>query len=166
MEYQNGIFTFQGRINRLTYILQNILWNTLGIPFIYYSELVTYANFNPSYATPFMLIRWFFFIPLRVIDLRRIRDILDRDLTISESIFIVVILSLPYVDFFTTIFLSSVKPFYFAKSKFEGEIKKLDQDEANRERQILLNKQLFESGQISRSIYEARRDDLKKRPKA
>ncbi len=165
MEYQNGIFTYHGRINRLTYILQNILWNTLGIPFIYYTELVAYANFNPSYATLFMIIRWFFFIPLRVIDLRRIRDILDRELTMPESVFIAVILSLPYVDFFTTIFLSSVRPFYFAKSKFEGEIKKLDQSEADREKQLLLNKQQFEAGKISRAIYEARRDELKKQPK-
>ncbi len=162
MQYQNGIFTYSGRINRLTYILQNIMWNTLGVPFIYYPLFVAYANFNPSYSTPFLIIRWFFYIPLRMIDLKRIRDIVDRELTTIETVIICVVFSIPYVDFLTSIFLSSIRPFYFAKSKFEGDIKQNDKAEASIEAQLLKNKQLFEAGKISRAIYEANREKLKK----
>jgi len=162
MQYQNGLFAYNGRINRLTYILQNIMWNTLAAPFVYYPLFVTYLNFNPSYAGMFEIVRWFFYIPLRMIDLKRIRDIVDRELSLIETVLICGIFSIPYVDFLTSIFLSSIRPFYFAKSKFEGEIKKNDKEEASIEAQLLKNKELFQAGKISRAIYEVNREKLKK----
>lgn len=165
MKYQNGLFEYQGRINRLTFILQNIFWNTLGIPFIYYPLLITYLDFDPKYANLFLIIRWFFYIPLRSIDLRRIRDIVDRELSLTETIVIIITFSIPYVDFITSVFLSTIRPFKYAKSKFEGEIRHHDLTEAQIEEKKLMNQKLFKNGKISRAAYLATLEEIKKETK-
>ena len=42
--------------------------------------------------------------PLRMIDIKRIRDIVDRNLTRMETTLVAVVFSIPFIDFFSTMF--------------------------------------------------------------
>ena len=145
-EYNNNIFSFNGRIGRVSYIIQNCVINTLAFRFIYYPAIVRafhVARQNPEsleimrmlsdnsemYASLFrtlgsaqketasiIVIGYLFLIPLRLIDIKRVRDIVNDELSLFKTVAIAVLFSIPYVDLIATIFLSVIGPNRFAKS--------------------------------------------------
>ena len=70
--------------------------------------------------------------------------------------------TLPYVDFFTTLGLSILPAFYYAKKRSYEEIKINDLKDARNEEFLKLNQKLFESGKISRADYLKARDEHSK----
>ena len=179
LKYNNSLFSTQGKLNRLFYILHNAFWNILGFRFVYYPAIikelqsssmftlltnafssnpnlawiVPYLTAKPEHVLLYTIIGYLFLIPLRLVDIKRMRDILNRELSIIEQGALAVLFSLPYMDFLSTFFLSIIKPNKYAKSKIEKEIKKVDLNTAQIEATHLRNKRLFESGKISRAEY-------------
>lgn len=131
-------------MSRVAYILLNAFINILGFRFIYYPalaaafvtlqqdpntrELIQFLsttslygpiiqNLSTAAAPTFIItvIKFLFFIPLRIIDIKRVKDIYGRELSFTEIAVIAIILSLPYVDFFSTIALSIIPPNKYAK---------------------------------------------------
>lgn len=180
--YNNNIFSFNGKIGRLSYILQNFIINSLGFKYIYYPAIVeTYSSFlkypeshqilsqlsmNPMYASFFeslagspratttdIVIKYLFLIPLRLIDIKRIRDIVDEKLSMAKTIFYAIFLSLPLVDLVATIFLSIIRPNKFAKNEFDRVVKDSDLKEAKAESDLIMFKRMFDDGKISKAEY-------------
>ena len=190
--YNNNIFSLKGRLSRAAYITQNLILNIVGFRFLYYPQIVESfykMKANPDYKylieqldtaphfaylfkaldqapKPTMLviaIKYLFIIPFRMIDIKRMKDIVDRELTAVEMFLIAVVFTLPYVDFFTTLGLSLLPAFYFASKKNIKEIKTSDLKDAQNEKFLQLNQKLFESGKISRADYIKARDEHTKK---
>jgi uncharacterized membrane protein YhaH (DUF805 family) len=183
VQYNNNIFSFNGKIGRLSYILQNFIINIIGFKYIYYPAIVeSYSTFltypessqilrtlsmNPMYASLFeslaaapkvttaaIIIKYLFLIPLRLIDIKRIRDIVDDKLSMGKTLFYAIFLSLPMVDLLATVVLSIVKPNRFAKNEFDRVVKDSDLKEAKKENELIMYKRLFDDGKISRAEYQ------------
>lgn len=192
VQYNNNIFSLKGRLSRAAYITQNLLLNLVGFRFLYYPQLVESfykMKANPDYKylieqlnqaphfayafkaldqapKPTMLviaIKYLFIIPFRMIDIKRVKDIVDRELTSAEIVLIAVIFTLPYVDFFTTLGLSIIPAFYYANKKNISNVKASDLKDAQNEKFLQLNQKLFESGKISRADYIKARDEHTKK---
>ena len=192
IHYNNNIFSLKGKLSRAAYIFQNLLLNIIGFRFIYYPLLVEsfykfkinpdykfliqQVSMNPNVALAFkaleqapqqsiliIVIKYLFIIPFRMIDIKRIRDLVDRELTNNEMIIIAVVFTLPYVDFFTTLGLSMLPPLYYAKKRSLENIKNTDLKDAKKEEFLRLNQKLFESGKISRADYLKARDEHTKK---
>lgn len=190
--YNNNIFSLKGRLSRAAYITQNLLINIVGFRFLYYPQLVEAfykMKANPDYKflieqlreaphfayafkaldqapkeTMFVIvIKYLFIIPFRMIDIKRMKDVVDRELTSVEMFLIAVIFTLPYVDFFTTLGLSLLPAFYYANKKNIQNIKADDLKDARNEKFLQLNQKLFESGKISRADYIKARDEHTKK---
>lgn len=182
VSYNNNIFSLNGKLSRFSYIFQNLFLNIIGFRFLYYPALLESfykIKINPDYkylieqismnpnigffmkaldkapkeSLLIIIIKYLFIIPFRMIDIKRVKDLLDRELTTGEIITIFVIFTLPYVDFFTTLGLSILPAYYFAKKKSFQEIKVHDLKDARNEELLQLNQKLFESGKISRADY-------------
>ena len=192
VKYNNNIFSLQGKISRSAYIFQNLLINIIGFRFLYYPALVEsfhQVKMNPDYkyliqqlsmnpnigfvikslsqapkeSFTIIVIKYLFIIPFRMIDIKRIKDLVDRELTTREIMIVGVVFTLPYVDFFTTLGLTILPACYFAKKRSFEEIKVNDLKDARNEELLLLNKKLFESGKISRADYIKARDEHNKK---
>lgn len=190
--YNNNIFSLKGRLSRAAYITQNLIINILGFRFLYYPQIVDAyykMKMNPDYKYLFeqlreaphfayafraldqapketmlvIVMKYLFIIPFRMIDIKRMKDIVDRELTSTEICLIAVIFTLPYVDFFTTLGLSLIPAFYYATKKNHQEIKTADLQDARNEKFLQLNQKLFESGKISRADYIKARDEHTKK---
>jgi len=190
--YNNNIFSLKGRLSRTAYIFQNLFLNIIGFRFLYYPALVESfyrLKMNPDYkflieqismnpnvgfaikaldtapkeSIIVILIKYLFIIPFRMIDIKRVRDLVDRELTTGEIIAIAVIFTVPYVDFFTTLGLSILPALYYAKNRSLQEIKVNDMKDAKNEEFLQLNQKLFESGKISRADYLKARDEHTKK---
>jgi uncharacterized membrane protein YhaH (DUF805 family) len=190
--YNNNIFSFNGKIGRLSYITQNFIINILGFKYIYYPAIVeAYTTFltypeshqilrtlstNPMYASFFeslaaspkattvdIVIKYLFLIPLRLIDIKRIRDIVDEKLSAAKTIFYAVFLSLPLVDLVATIFLSIIKPNKYAKNEFDRVVKDSDLKEAKAENDLAMYKRMFDDGKISKAEYLKALEEQKKK---
>lgn len=190
VEYNNNPFTFKGRLGRLSYIFQNSILMILAFKFIYSPYLygfITDMEKNPLYRASFdllksmpqyhemmidlkamanpsftaIIIRYLFLVPLRIIDIKRIRDIVNRNLNGMEITIVAIFFSLPFVDFITTLFLVLIPANKFAKNKTINEIKKVDMKSAQDENFLQLNQRLFEAGKISRAEFEKARDNYK-----
>lgn len=188
VSYNNNIFSFKGRLSRTAYIFQNLFLNIIGFRFLYYPALVeAFYNLkmNPDYkflieqismnpnvgfaikaldqapqaSMLVIIIKYLFIIPFRIIDIKRVRDLVDRELTTIEIMAIAIVFTLPYVDFFTTLGLSILPALYFAKNRSLQEIKVNDLKDAKNEEFLKLNQKLFESGKISRADYLKARDE-------
>ena len=192
VEYNNNMFSLKGKLSRSAYIFQNLLINILGFRFLYYPALVEsfhQVKMNPDYkyliqqlsinpnigfviktlsqapkqSFIIIAIKYLLIIPFRMIDIKRIKDLVDRELTTPEIIIIGVVFTLPYVDFFTTLGLSILPAYYFANKRSIEEIKINDLKDARNEELIQLNKKLFESGKISRADYIKARNEYNKK---
>lgn len=192
VQYNNNIFSLKGRLSRTAYITQNLIINIVGFRFLYYPQLVDAfykMKANPDYkylieqlseaphfAYAFkaldqapkttmlvIVIKYLFIIPFRMIDIKRMKDVVDRELTTVEMFLIAVFFTLPYVDFFTTLGLSLLPAFYYASKKNIKEIKTHDLEDARNEKFLQLNQKLFESGKISRADYIKARDEHTKK---
>jgi uncharacterized membrane protein YhaH (DUF805 family) len=190
--YNNNIFSLKGRLSRAAYITQNLIINIVGFRFLYYPQIVEAyykMKINPEYkylieqlgeaphfAYAFkaldqapketmlvIIIKYLFIIPFRMIDIKRVKDIVDRELTSAEIWLIAIIFTLPYVDFFTTLGLSLIPAFYYASKNKHKDIKATDLNEARNENFLQLNQKLFESGKISRADYIKARDEHTKK---
>jgi uncharacterized membrane protein YhaH (DUF805 family) len=182
VEYNNNIFSFKGKIGRISYIIQNSIINIIGFKFIYYpamgkayhtmlttpggADLVQMLSEFSIYAALFkfmaaapaetaisITLKYLFLIPLRLIDIKRIRDIMNDSLSTGKTFFFAVFLSIPYIDLLATVALSIIGPNRYAKSEFEQEIKYKDLDEAREEGDLASVRKLFEEGKISRADY-------------
>ncbi len=192
VEYNNNIFSIKGRLSRSAYIFQNLLINILGFRFLYYPSVVesfkqvkTNPDFHyliqqlsmnpnigfivkalnqaPKQSFIIIVVKYLLIIPFRMIDIKRIKDLVDRELTTREIILVGVVFTLPYVDFFTTLGLSILPALYYAKKGSLEEIKVSDLKDARNEEFLQLNKKLFESGKISRADYIKARDEHNKK---
>ena len=132
VSYNNNMFSLKGKLSRTAYIFQNLFLNIIGFRFLYYPLLVEsfykfkinpnykfliqQVSMNPNIASAFkaleqapkesiliIVIKYLFIIPFRMIDIKRIKDLVDRELTSVEMILSAVVFTLPYVDFFTTL---------------------------------------------------------------
>lgn len=192
VSYNNNIFSFKGRLSRTAYIFQNLFLNIIGFRFLYYPALVeAFYNLkmNPDYkflieqismnpnvgfaikaldqapqaSILVIVIKYLFIIPFRIIDIKRVRDLVDRELTTVEIMAIAIVFTLPYVDFFTTLGLSILPALYFAKNRSLQEIKVNDLKDAKKEELQKSNQKLFESGKISRADYLKAREEHSKK---
>ena len=190
--YNNNIFTLKGKLSRTAYIFQNLFINIIGFRFIHYplliesfyqikrnpdyKFLIQQLSMNPNVAFIFksldqapkqsiliIAIKYLLIIPFRMIDIKRIKDLVDRELSTSEIIIIAVVFTLPYVDFFTTLGLSILPAYYFAKKRSHNEIKNNDLKDAKNEEFLQLNQKLFQSGKISRAEFIKARDEHTKK---
>lgn len=181
VEYNNNIFSFKGKIGRVSYIIQNMIIHTIGFKYIYYpvivesyrayllqpesAEILRMLSTFPIYASIFetlastppistsdIVIKYLFFIPLRLIDIKRIRDIVDSPLSAMKTFFYVIFLSLPFVDLIATIFLSVIPP---KKPTHDLNPLSAEKDlvEAKVENEMNMYKKLFEEGKISQAEY-------------
>lgn len=188
--YNNNILSYNGKLSRLAYIIQNSLVMIFAFQYMYYPHLygtildlqsrpelasifAVYKQFpqyheflaslkaaaNPSLTD--IIIRYLFLIPLRVIDIKRVRDIVNRNLTGVETTMVAVIFSLPFVDLLSTLFLAVIPANKHAKNPLVKEIKQADMHSAQVEKYLQLNQKLFESGKISRADYLKARDKYK-----
>ena len=182
VEYNNNIFSFTGKIGRLSYIIQNMIIQTIGFKYIYYPIIVdTYRSYLlqpesadvlrmlstvPMYASMFetlastppastadIVIKYLFFIPLRLVDIKRIRDIVDSPLSAMKTFLYVIILSLPFVDLISTIFLSVIPPKHSDPGNLDPKAAQRDVIEAKVENEMIMYKKLFEEGKISQAEY-------------
>lgn len=192
VEYNNNIFSYKGKIARLSYFIQNSLIMIIAFKYMYYPYLyqtildLTHnpamsqimavykqlpqfnswmeelkAGANPPLSS--IIIKYLFFIPLRVIDIKRMRDIVNRNLTMVETVMIAFFFSLPFVDLLATCFLVVIPSNKHAKnSALTREVKAQDMKEAQVERLLQQNQKLFEEGKISRADYIKTRDKYKK----
>lgn len=186
------MFSLKGKLSRSAYIFQNLFLNIIGFRFLYYplivesfyqmkmnpdyKYLIQQVSINPNVAWALntfdqtsgpsltvILIKYLFIIPFRMIDIKRIKDIIDRELSTNEMIFIAVVFTLPYVDFFTTLGLSILPAFYFAKKRSLEKINHNDLQEAKNEELLKNNQKLFDSGKISRADFLKTRKEYTKK---
>lgn len=187
LEYNNSLFSPQGKLNRLFYALHNAFWFLIGFRYIYYpgilvaiqsspqfpqlvqilssnpqtKAIIPYISSNVGQSTFDIILKFVFIFILRLVDIKRIRDIVSRNLTTVESALTIVFFSLPYVDFLSTVLLVLFPSGKYAKNKLHDEIKKKDFYEARLEQNLNDLKRHFESGRISRAEYEAALKKLK-----
>ncbi|MBC7427296.1 MAG: hypothetical protein H7336_01710 [Bacteriovorax sp.] len=182
-ELSNSVFSITGRTGRLAYFFQNSLLMLFGFQYIYgpyIGDAIKSMQHNPMFANVFILLqsdpsyadmlkdfgqaqkftftlfaaRYAFIIALRIIDLKRIRDIVNRQLTKVETISVFIIFSLPFVDLISTIVLMTLPPKKSpAISTFLKEAHAVNLHEAQKERLVKRNKELFDSGKISKAEY-------------
>jgi uncharacterized membrane protein YhaH (DUF805 family) len=187
LTYNNNIFSFHGRLGRLAYFLENCFINILGFKFIYYPAIVesfhqiqaepsahqllemlstapVYGPVIHALSAPmaketllFIVVRYLFLIPLRMIDIKRMRDIMGRELTLFQTAAVAIGFSIPYVDFISTICLSVIRPNKYAESEFE-KVADVNLKQAQKENEEALNKRLFEEGKISRAEFLKNRE--------
>jgi hypothetical protein len=182
-ELSTSIFSITGKSGRLAYFFQNSLLMLFGFQYIYgpyigdvlknlehnplFRNIFTLLRSDPHYANlihdlssaqkmTFSLIatRYAFIIALRIVDLKRLRDIVNRQLTKVEILFVFILFSLPFVDLITTIFLISMPAKKTpAISQFLKEAHTVNLHEAQKERLLKRNQELFETGKISKAEY-------------
>lgn len=183
IEYNNSLFSPKGKLNRLFYALHNAFWFLVGFRYIYYPSLLMAIQSSPdfpqlisllssspqlkglvpylssNFGTSFIDIslKYLFILILRIVDIKRIRDLVNRNLTMPENIAVVGILSLPYIDFLSTVVLVLMPSNKFAKNELHAEIKKKDLHDARVEKTQAINQKLFEQGKISRAEFEKNR---------
>ena len=189
LEYNNNIFSFNGKMSRSAYIIYSLVITIIGFRFIYYpsimaliqsspqfNELISLLSQNPQNAwiikelqyipqstTVILVIKYALMIPCRLIDIKRIRDIKGRTLSIFENLFVIVVFSLPYIDFFSTLFLSIMKPGdSVVKPELSEKARAHDLWEAKKENALVVGKKLFEEGKISRAEFEEIKNKYKK----
>lgn len=191
VRYNNNIFSYSGKLTRLAYIIQNSLVMIFAFRYIYFPYLhgtILDMQNNPHYSNTFemikhlpeyrefmtmlkaeanpsmssIIIRYLVLIPLRIIDIKRIRDIVNRNLSVTETTIVAVVFSLPFVDLISTIFLAIIPPSKKVQNPFVKDIQKADLHSAQVEKYLQLNQKLFESGKISRADYIKARDKYKK----
>ena len=179
--YNNNPFSYKGKLSRTAYIFTNLLINIIGFKFLYYPRIMQLLHSSSEYRelinqlaqTPdnawlierlkdspkvIPFVAFIFLIPFRIIDIKRVRDVVDRELKNFEALFLVIFFSLPYVDFFSTLHLSLLKPGKnTSPSDIAKEVRVKDLKEAHKENAVELNKRLFESGKISRAEFIERR---------
>ena len=181
LEYNNSLFSPKGKLNRLFYALHNAFWFLVGFKFIYYpaimlaiqsspqfDELVTLLSSNAKTQAliPYLTVKvgqsgldiflkYVFILILRLVDIKRIRDIVGRNLTTVESAMAIFFLSLPYVDFLSTVVLVLIPANKYAKNKLHEEVKSNDLKEARHEHEIERLKYQFKAGKISRAEFES-----------
>lgn len=182
VHYNNNIFAFRGRISRTAYIVQNFIINIIGFRFIYYPGLVEgyktliqhpetrefisvlyryplYSSIFDHFAsaavdpTYIYIIGYLFIIPLRMIDIKRVRDIINDEISTLKTIVLFIVLSLPLVDLIATIVLAVVPANRYAKRGLQDDVKQQDINEAKVEYDLAMYKRLFEDGKISKSEY-------------
>lgn len=184
LAYNNNPFSYKGKLSRTAYVFTNLVINLIGFKFLYYpgimgalhvspefrgivsqlaqdpenAWLVHQLKYVPEKMAYAVFIKFLFLIPFRIIDIKRLRDIMNRELKVAELVFTSAFFSLPYVDFFSTLILSILKPRKSpTKSNVVKEVRAKDLKEAHKENAIELNKRLFASGKISRAEFEERR---------
>lgn len=180
--YNNNPFSYKGKLSRTAYIFSNLLLNLIGFNFLYYPGILAYLHSRPEFTTLLdqiaqnpenawilphlkytpevsaltIVIKLLFLVLFRIIDIKRMRDIRDQELRKIEVFFIAIFFSLPYVDFFSTLILSLLKPQKNSVQKdLVKEIRAKDLQEAKQESADELNTRLFKSGKISRAEFIA-----------
>lgn len=183
IEYNNSLFSPKGKLNRIFYALHNAFWFIAGFYYIYYPSLLLTIQSSPDFPqlinllssspqlkglVPYLssnvgtgfvdiTLKYVFILILRMVDIKRIRDLVNRNLTMPENVAVIVVLSLPYIDFLSTVVLVLLPANKFAKNEIHAEIKKKDMDEARLENSQAVNQKLFEQGKISRAEFEKNR---------
>ncbi len=121
-------------------------------------------NHPKSLPTSFILTKFAFIVGLRIVDLKRVRDITGRKLKKIETILIAIFFSLPFVDLISTMFLITMPT--KKKSATDPVLKAAmlkDSKEAQRERLMKQNQQAFEAGKISKMEYLKNLENYKSR---
>ena len=181
LEYNNSLFSPKGKLNRLFYALHNAFWFLIGFRYIYYPSILLAIQSSPNFPElikllstspqtkgliPYLsatvgqssldlLLKYVFLLILRLVDIKRLRDIMGRNFSLMEQGVVIFIFSLPYVDFLSTVFLVFLPANKFSKNETHEEIRKKDFSEAKKEQDLHDLKRLFESGKISRAEYES-----------
>ena len=183
-ELSTSVFSITGKTGRLAYFFQNSILMLFGFQYIYgayigdmlksmqhnplfknvflllqsdpaYSDLLHDLNQAPKMTLSIIATRYAFILALRIVDLKRIRDIVNRQLTKVETLLVIVFFSLPFVDLISTIFLMTLPPKKTpAISSFLKEAHAVNLHEAQKERLIKRNQELFETGKISKAEYQ------------
>jgi hypothetical protein len=124
------------------------------------SAIVPYLTHVPSTSLIFVILRYACLIPLRLVDFKRIRDLISRELSLIEKVVIAVVLSIPYVDFLSIIILTALPSRALEKQHLD-KVNEMNSESnkksAKLESFLLTNKRMFESGKISRAEYEKNR---------
>lgn len=126
-----NFFSYKKPLRRLPYFFLNSILMFFAFRYLYYSylyDLIVMLEHNPKFTDAFYIIKslpqyhesmatfkreasptlmttlihFLFLIPLRIIDIKRIKDIFGRCLSTQEIIFISITFSLPFVDFLST----------------------------------------------------------------
>ena len=186
-EVSTNFFSLTGKTGRVSYFFQNSVLMIFGFQYIYggfmASAFLSLQN-NPMFANVFALlksdpmysdilddlnhpakpdpsvffIKIAFIIALRIVDLKRVRDILNRKLSAMETTLIAVFFSLPFVDLFSTIMLVTLPPKKDSPNAPLNEAHAVDLKEAQRERLLMQNEAMFKAGKISRADFEKARE--------
>lgn len=181
-EPSSSFFSITGKTGRVSYFFQNSILMLFGFQYIYGSylgEIILKLQHNPLFKNAFMLLqsdplysdmlqdlnrppqavssnlmlKFAFLLALRIVDLKRVRDIVNRKLGALETALIVIVFSLPFVDLISTIFLVTLPPKKNSPNQLLSDAHAVDKKQAHRERLIKMNKDLFESGKISKAEY-------------
>ncbi|MBC7715008.1 MAG: hypothetical protein H7177_16800 [Rhizobacter sp.] len=182
-ELSTSVFSITGKTGRLAYFFQNSLLMAFGFQYIYgpymgdaikslqhnplfanvfqllqadptYADMLKELNHAPKFDMKMFATRYAFILALRIVDLKRLRDIVNRQLTKVETILVIVFFSLPFVDLISTIFLVTMPPKKTpAISTFLKEAHAVNLHEAQKERLIKRNEELFKAGKISKVEY-------------
>ena len=194
-EVSSSFFSLTGKTGRVSYFFQNSIIMLFGFQYIYGSymaEAIIKMQHNPLLRDSFklvqslpgygdiledlntpskpdpsrLLIKFAFIIMLRIVDLKRIRDIVNRKLTIIETSLVSIFFSLPFVDIFSTVMLITLpaKKYSIENSGLK-EAHALDVKMAQKEALMRKNKEMFEAGKISRADFERNRDRYNNPPK-
>ncbi len=191
-ELSTSFFSITGRTGRVAYFFQNSILMIFGFQYIYggymssaflslqhnplFSNAFEILKTNPLYADflrelnhpaepdpSALYIKFAFIIALRIVDLKRVRDILSRKLSAIETILIAIFFSLPFVDFFSTIMLVTLPSKKHSKENAPlKEAHAIDVKEAQRERLLKQNEAMFKAGKISRADFERAREKYSK----
>jgi hypothetical protein len=194
-ELSTSLFSITGKTSRLSYFFQNSFLMLFGFQYIYapyIGDILKNIQHNPLFRNVFELLRadptyadllkelntpakitfsmiatrYAFILALRLVDLKRIRDIVNRQLSKIETILVIVIFSLPFVDLISTIFLMTLPPKKTAAiSGFLRESHANNILEAQKERLIKRNQDLFDSGKISKVEYLKSLEKYNNKPK-
>lgn len=190
-ELSTSFFSLTGKIGRVSYFFQNSVLMIFGFQYIYggylsgallslqhtpvfkhsfeilksspiYEDFLRELNNPPKPDPSILFYKIAFLIALRFIDLKRVRDILNRKLSALETILIAVFFSVPFIDFFSTIMLVTLPP---KKHSVENapliEAHAMDVRESQRERLLKQNEAMFKAGKISRADFELAREKYK-----
>lgn len=194
-EISSSFFSLTGKTGRVSYFFQNSIIMLFGFQYIYGSylaEAIVKMQHNPLLKDSFkliqtmpgygeiledlntpvkpdpskLLIKIAFIVLLRIVDLKRIRDIVNRKLSLLETSLISIFFSLPFVDIFSTIMLVTLPPKkYSLENAGLKEAHAVDVLMAEKESLMRKNKEMFEAGKISRADFEKNRDKYNNSPK-
>lgn len=191
-DLSTSFFSINGKIGRISYFFQNSFIMLFAFQYIYgpyMSATILKMQHNPLFKNSFalietlpgyseilqdlarpskvdpseLIIRFGFIALLRMIDLKRVRDIIGRQLSLQESALIAIVFSIPFVDLLSTVMLMTLpSKKHSLKNSPLTEAHAIDVKMAQRERLLAQNTAQFKAGKISRADFEKNREKYSK----